>query len=160
MGRPHDWGYPIRGIIKDDYLFLINFKPQRWPAGNPETGYLNCDGSPTKTEILNMRRSGQEEKYWQFSFGKRPSEELYHIASDRECIRNLVDNSDYTSRKNELRKQLLTELKNEGDPRILGNGDILEKYPSANKKTVNFYERYMSGEHPEAKWVNPSDFEK
>ena len=52
IGRPHDWGYPIRGIVKNDLLYLHNFEPTRWPACNPETGYLNCDGSPTKTHIL------------------------------------------------------------------------------------------------------------
>ncbi len=56
IGRPHDWGYPIRGIVKGNLLYLHNFRTDRWPAGNPETGYLNCDGSPTKTEILNLRR--------------------------------------------------------------------------------------------------------
>ena len=48
VGRPHDWGYPIRGIVKDDFLYIRNFEPARWPAGNPETGYPNTDGSPTK----------------------------------------------------------------------------------------------------------------
>ena len=47
MGRPHDWGYPIRGLVKDDKLYLHNFEPTRWP-GNPETGYLDCDSSPPK----------------------------------------------------------------------------------------------------------------
>ena len=49
IGRPHDQGYPVRGIIKDDWLYLHNFEPTRWPGGNPETGYLDTDGSPTKT---------------------------------------------------------------------------------------------------------------
>ena len=40
-GSPHDQDYPIRGIVKGDYLFLHNFETDRWPAGNPETGYLN-----------------------------------------------------------------------------------------------------------------------
>lgn len=52
IGRPADIGYPIRGIIKNGYLYIHNFKTERWPGGNPETGYLNCVGSPTKTVIL------------------------------------------------------------------------------------------------------------
>ena len=36
VGRPHDWGYPIRGIIKDGYLYLRNFKPDRWPQEIPK----------------------------------------------------------------------------------------------------------------------------
>ena len=49
IGRPEDQGYPIRGIVTGEFLYVKNFEPGRWPAGNPETGYLNCDGSPTKT---------------------------------------------------------------------------------------------------------------
>ena len=52
-GRPGDVGYPIRGIHKNNLLYLKNYEIDRWPKGNPETGYLNTDGSPTKTEILN-----------------------------------------------------------------------------------------------------------
>lgn len=55
VGRPDDQGYPIRGIIRDGYLYLRNFEPERWPVGNPETGYLNTDGSPTKTLISTLR---------------------------------------------------------------------------------------------------------
>jgi arylsulfatase A-like enzyme len=70
IGRPHDWGYPIRGIIMDDMLYLQNFETSRWPAGNPETGYLNCDGSPTKTcqsghtRFLRTIHEGRETQGW------------------------------------------------------------------------------------------------
>jgi N-sulfoglucosamine sulfohydrolase len=52
-GRPHDGGYPIRSLVTDGWLYLHNFEPARWPAGNPETGYLNTDGGATKTVILD-----------------------------------------------------------------------------------------------------------
>ncbi|HYF00049.1 MAG TPA: sulfatase, partial [Planctomycetota bacterium] len=56
VGRPKDAGYPVRGIVRDGLMYLHNFEPSRWPACNPETGYLNCDGGPTKTVILEERR--------------------------------------------------------------------------------------------------------
>lgn len=34
VGRPHDWGYPIRGIIKGALLYLRNYETNRWPAGH------------------------------------------------------------------------------------------------------------------------------
>ena len=37
IGRPHDVGYPIRGIHQGDWLLIKNFEPSRWPAGNPRT---------------------------------------------------------------------------------------------------------------------------
>lgn len=41
IGRPNDAGYPVRGIVTDRYVFLRNVAPDRWPSGNPETGYLD-----------------------------------------------------------------------------------------------------------------------
>ncbi|HEX2969579.1 MAG TPA: sulfatase, partial [Bacteroidales bacterium] len=90
VGRPGDGGYPTRGIIMDGFLYITNYHPERWPAGNPETGYAGCDGSPTKTLILNMQRSRESADYWKSCFGMRPGEELYHLAKDPDCLNNLA----------------------------------------------------------------------
>ena len=158
VGRPNDVGYPVRGIIKDGYLYTTNFKPDRWPAGNPETGYLNTDGSATKTAILE-RGHGPENDYWNWSFGKRPEEELYKIAEDPFCMKNLADKKELADIKNKLREQLFAELKEQGDPRVLGQGDIFDQYEPASAGK-DFYERFMAGEKVKAGWVNPTDFKK
>ncbi|MDN5201010.1 sulfatase [Fulvivirgaceae bacterium BMA10] len=160
VGRPHDWGYPIRGIVKGDYLYIHNFEPDRWPAGDPVTGYLNCDGSPTKTVCLNAKQDTTTYAYWQWSFGKRPTEELYFIKDDPECLVNLSEDADHSDLKASLKKQLFAELKQQSDPRILGNGEIFDTYEYANKSNSSFYERFMQGEKLNSGWVNPSDFEK
>ena len=41
IGRPDNVGYPIRGICKGDWLYIQNYEVDRWPAGDPITGYLN-----------------------------------------------------------------------------------------------------------------------
>ena len=125
MGRPNDQGYPIRGIIKGDFLYLINFETSRWPAGNPETGYMNVDGSPTKTEVLKARRNPETESYWQLSFGKRQEEELYNIAEDRECMANLAEDANYNVLKKQMRSELLQKLTEQQDPRMLGQGGYI-----------------------------------
>lgn len=161
VGRPDDVGYPIREIIKGGFLYLINFKTDRWPVGNPKTGYLNCDGSPTKTQILNMRRDGHSQEYWNLSFGKRVEEELYNIVNDPECMYNLTGKMNMTSIKKNLRTQLEKELLEQSDPRILGAGDVFDKYPYSQTATRDFYNRYMKGEIPRknAGWVDSTDFE-
>ena len=159
VGRQNDKGYPVRGIIAGNYFYSLNFKPNRWPAGNPETGYLNTDGSPTKTEILNLKREGLNEDYWNLSFGKRPEETLYDIRKDPDCIENIAQNNKYSFLKDSLRKVLIEDLTINKDPRILGYGDLFDNYTYAEKRTRNFYERYMNGELLDSDWVNPSDFE-
>ncbi|SHG90522.1 sulfatase family protein [Flagellimonas flava] len=160
IGRPDDVGYPIRGIVKEDYLFIQNFETERWPAGNPSTGYLNCDGSITKTEILKSREDPKTSHYWNLSFGKRPEYELYNIRTDPECMYNLVNEPELLPTAERLKNLMVSELTKQTDPRILGNGEIFDNYKYADSTGVNFYERYMAGEKLNSGWVNPSDFEK
>lgn len=160
VGRPHDWGYPIRGIVKGGMLYLRNFEPSRWPAGNPETGYLNCDGSPTKTEILQSRTRQTAKPYWELCFGRRPAEELYDVARDPQCMENLMANPEYAERKASLEQQMLVELRTQEDPRLLGNGKVFDEYPYAQEELRGYYEKYMRGEAKKAGWVNASDYEK
>ncbi len=160
IGRPHDWGYPFRGIFKEGMLYLRNYETDRWPAGNPETGYLNCDGGATKTEILNARRKDPGDSHWALCFGKRPAEELYDLAKDPDCVSNLAAGGSHEEVMAGLRRQLFEELKAQGDPRLLGRGDVFEKYPYAQQAHRNFYEKYRRGEKVQAGWVNRTDFEE
>ncbi|MEL6105153.1 MAG: sulfatase [Planctomycetota bacterium] len=159
IGRPNRGGYPIRGIRKGDFLYLRNYETDRWPGGNPETGYLNCDGGATKTEVLNLRRSGEATSFWKWCFGKRPTEELYDVSSDPDCINNLATSPGQSERVQMLRAQMESELKAGGDPRMFGRGDIFDRYEYTNPATAGFYERFIAGEKLRAGWVSPSDFE-
>jgi len=160
IGRPHDWGYPIRGIVKSNYLYVRNYEPDRWPAGNPETGYLNTDGSPTKTFILQNRQDPSMKKYWEMNFGKRPVEEFYNISDDPDCVRNLAFDPEVAPIMESMKNQLFAELREQGDPRMFGRGEIFDEYVYANEDTRGFYERYMEGKELNAGWVNPTDFEE
>lgn len=159
VGRPGDAGYPVRGIVKGDFIFSINYEPSRWPAGNPETGYLDTDGGPTKTEILTGKRNGSPVKLWNLSFGMKGSEELYQLSKDPDAMVNLAGNTAFSTVKKNLRSQMEAEMKQQQDPRLLGNGAVFDSYPYAEAATRNFYERYMKGEKVKAGWVNPGDFE-
>ena len=118
VGRPHDWGYPIRGIIKDEMLYLHNFEPTRWPGGNPETGYLDTDGSPTKTEVLKSRVVPRQKHLWDVCFGKRPADELYDLRKDPDCVSNLAATVSFDcAEETTLRRTHETERPSHGGPR-------------------------------------------
>jgi len=160
VGRPNDAGYPVRGIIKGNFIYAINYEPSRYPAGNPETGYLDTDGSPTKTVILEEKRSGKNTVNWKLAFGKKGAEELYQVEKDPYSMNNLADNKSYEKIKKALRMQMEKELREQKDPRIFGKGYVFDAYPYSNDKVKGFYERKMKGEKMNTEWVNQSDFEK
>ena len=161
VGRNNDNGYPVRGIIRDGFLYLSNYAPERWPGGNPETGYPDCDGSPTKSLILSMRRSGISSGYWMMSFGKRGDEELYELSKDPACINNLAVDPSYNPTKRRLHEQLYLELLEQDDPRAFGRGDVFDKYPYADESVRDFHARFLKRELPRksAAWIDSTDFE-
>lgn len=153
IGRPGDAGYPIRGIITEKWLYLVNYESSRDPAGNPETGYLNYDASPTKTLLL-----GRKNRYYRLSFGKRPAEELYDIVSDPDCIDNLARKRFAAPICDSLRSIMENKLVEDGDPRMFGRGDEFDRYEFSNPLYRNYYDRLMRNDSiPLPNWIVPSD---
>ena len=154
-------GYPIRGIIKDGWLYLINYKSDLWPAGNPQTGYPDVDGSPTKTEILNSRHQKEKKYLWRWSFGKRPGEELYYLKNDQYSIHNIAEIPEIQGINADLKHVMETELIEQSDPRMFGNGDIFQHYKYSWVIWRNLYERMViKKEDLVVPWINASDIEK
>jgi N-sulfoglucosamine sulfohydrolase len=123
IGRPNDVGYPVRALRTKDFLYVHNFHPERWPAGNPETDFGNCDPGPTK-EVVKMLGG----YYYELCFGKRLPDELYDIRKDPECVRNLANDLFYKQTLEGMQYRMMAMLKEEQDPRALGNGAIFDAY--------------------------------
>jgi arylsulfatase A-like enzyme len=129
-GTPAGLGYPVRGIREGELLYLYNFAPERWPCGDPELGLKDTDDSPTKRLIAQLADS---DRYWEFSFGKRPAEELFDLSRDPDCVQNLAGDATLRARKESLREKLFAELKRQSDPRVLGRGDVFDNYPAVKQ---------------------------
>jgi arylsulfatase A-like enzyme len=130
-GTSSGLGYPTRAIRQGDFFYIHNFAPDRWPCGDPKLGLKDTDGSPTKSLIAEL---GEADRFWQMSFGKRPQVELFDLAKDPDCINNLANDEVYKTKATALREKLFDELKKQGDPRVLGNGDVFDKYDSPKNK--------------------------
>ncbi len=123
-------GYPSRAIRGDQFLYVRNFKSNRWPVGDPDLGLLNCDNSPTKQYLTELRLGDPDYHFYQLSFGKRPEEELYDIRKDPDCVANLAGKTGYAQVQSELWRRLQSELTSQQDPRMLGQGDLFDFYPN------------------------------
>jgi hypothetical protein len=131
-------GYPIRAIRNHDFLYIRNFKPERWPAGTPDPqkaarpGYwlADCDNGPTKTYMVENRDKDEHHRLlYKLAFGKRPAEELYDCRKDPEQLVNLADDPAYADIKESLAALLMEELERTADPRVMGSGDSFDEYP-------------------------------
>lgn len=128
-GEQHSVGYPARAIRTDQYFYVHNYKPYRWPAGDPEYYYMNCDNSPTKTYLTGLDENEEDYGFYLSAFGKRPADALYDIKKDPDCVNNLADLPEYQKIVEELRTKMNKVLTEQKDPRVLGNGDIFDYYP-------------------------------
>ena len=159
VGRPDDQGYPVRGIVRDGYLLLHNYAVDRWPSGNPSTGYMDTDGSPTKTEIIKSRLDPSTHYLWDLSMGKRPELELYDITADPECVNNIAGRPEMAETVSRLDKEMTERLIAQGDPRMEGKGHIFDEYPNMCK-SHRYWNRIHAGEKkiPHA-WISKTDFD-
>lgn len=123
IGRPNDWGYPVRAIRIKQFLYVRNFFPDRWPAGNPETDYGNVDPSPSKEVIKAI--GGY---YYDLSLGKRPAEELYDLSQDPAGVNNIAGDPAFAAKMKEMSDKMFAQLRSERDPRALGNGAVFDNY--------------------------------
>jgi len=146
-------GYPGRAIRTYDYLYIRNFEPDRWPAGDPPL-YGDVDAhmqhypAPTKNYILANKNEKGIDKMFEMTFSKRPAEELYDLKKDPNQMNNISLDVNYSEIKQKLAEQLNEYLVNTKDPRVLG-GDIIwdsTKYyeigdfkPRPNKNAIDSF---------------------
>ena len=141
IGRPNDLGYPVRALRTKDFLYVHNFHPERWPVGNPETDFGNCDPGPTK-EVIKLLGG----HYYELSFGKRAREELYDLRRDPEGVNNLAHDFTYAAKTAELRERMLALLREDADPRVLGDAATLESYRNTATNRAKAYDTWLAAQ--------------
>ncbi len=142
--------YPVRALRTADHLYVINFKPERWPAGQPNqvskesaptfdevakntrACYGDMDASPTKAWLVEHRNDPELQEVMRLAWEKRPGEELYDLKKDPHQMVNLADDPAYAGIKSALRKQLMDELTANKDPRL--DNDAFDRPPYLEKK--------------------------
>src|SRR5690625_1607003 len=133
-------GYPQRSIRTQDYLYIRNFAPERWPAGSPRridngeitpmhVGYHDIDAAPTLDVMTENADNPIYNTYLYLSVAKSPAEELYDLRNDSDNLINLAMDPDYHQLTEELRNHLINFLLETRDPRVTGDGEIWETYP-------------------------------
>ncbi len=125
---PSTGGYPMRAIRTDDFLYIRNFLPQRWPAGAPDE-YRDIDGGPSKTFLIEHRDDPAIKPFFDLAVSKRPGEELYDLKADPNQLSNVADQARYAEIKHRLSDQLVRELRESADPRVIGGGERFDEYP-------------------------------
>lgn len=152
-------GYPMRAMRTHQYLYIRNYAPERWPAGSPRrieegevtpmhSGYHDIDAAPSLEVMTEQADDPYFNRYLYLSVGKRPAEELYDIKNDPACMNNLALDPDHEERLRHFRDRLTTTLKETGDPRAVGDGEIWESYPRLRGPMRDF---------PAPEWALPAE---
>ncbi len=139
--RYNNWTYPQRSLRTPDYLYIRNFRPDRWPAGAPQKydspgelgsphgGYHDIDACPSLTLLVNRREDPLIAPYFHAAVDKRPAEELFLIRQDPGCMHNLASDPKHAEAKARLAQQLDEYLTKTGDPRVgPDGGEVFETY--------------------------------
>ncbi len=139
--------YPHRALRTQDFLYIRNFAPDRWPMGNPQftsqtdrpsfaaaerstyVAFADMDASPTKAWLLSQFGEPAWRWHYDFAFAKRPAEELFDLRNDPDQTNNIAMDPVYAVRKKALSERLLHVLVDAKDPRVTGDGQTFERPP-------------------------------
>ena len=143
--RMNGLGYPGRAIRSDDYLYIRNYEPDRWPAGDPPLfgdvdAHMQHYPSPTKNYILAHKNETGIDVLYKLAFAKRPAEELYNVNDDPDQMINLAYSEDYKDIKNKIAQRMEQYLRDTGDPRVIGGKIIWD--------TIKYYAPKDFKPHP------------
>ncbi|WP_105615468.1 sulfatase family protein [Vallitalea okinawensis] len=130
--------YPQRAIHTKEYLYILNFEPDRWPMGTPKgidtkenlltykqieedtfVTHADMDAGPTKAWMVCNRENETYKTQYDLCFDKRPKEELYDLKNDPFYTENVANDTSYQNIKEKLSKQLIDILVREEDPRVV-----------------------------------------
>ena len=132
--RSGNLSYPVRAVRTEDWLYIRNMRPDRWPAGDPTMvfsvgPYGDIDGGPSKTLLLERRDNPSIAPFFALATAKRPAEELYDLHADPAQLKNVAGDARHSAAKARLRKMLDEWMRTTGDPRATTDDDRWDRYP-------------------------------
>ena len=132
--RRGDLSYPARAIRTNEFLYIRNYRPDRWPAGDPEQyvavgPFGDIDGGPSKTLLLDRRTEEAITRYFTLATAKRPADELFDLRKDPDQLVNVAANPAYANVLERLRADLTAWQRDTRDPRVIEDDDRWDKYP-------------------------------
>lgn len=112
--------YPMRAVRTEKYLYIRNFFPDRWPAGDPkgpgqQGDFGDIDAGPTKAQVLAGRNDPAGAKLFELACGKRPAEELYDVTADPHNLTNLAADPAHAEARKAMAARLDAWMKQTGD---------------------------------------------
>ncbi|RZV48275.1 MAG: sulfatase [Acidimicrobiales bacterium] len=153
--------YPQRSLREKDFIYIINFEPDRWPMGdpvdlgpdtaeedkptwdqlasNPLRTLMDWDGGPTKAWMILNREDQDVEPLYDLAVGKRPREELYDLQADPDYLVNLAADPAHEETRARMEARLLSVLEEHNDPRLMEQPCRYELEPYAGPPDTNWF---------------------
>lgn len=132
--RSGNLSYPVRAVRTGEWLYIRNFRPDRWPAGDPERVFSvgpfgDIDGGLSKTLLIERRGDPPIGRFFGLATAMRPAEELYDLQADPDQLNNVAADPTRGAIKTRMRRMLDEWMRTTGDPRATTDDDRWDRYP-------------------------------
>ena len=143
--------YPQRCLRTHDFALIVNFRPERWPMGDPyrlgegenppsveelegntRVTLPDEDAGPTKAWLVTARKQDAWKGHFEWVYGQRPRLELYELKNDPNETTNVADDPEYAAMLKKMEAELMAELEATGDPRLINDGEFYETPPMSD----------------------------
>ena len=140
--------YPQRCLRTHDFALIVNFRPERWPMGDPyrlgegenppsveelegntRVTLPDEDAGPTKAWLVTARKQDTWKDHFEWVYGQRPRLELYDLKKDPHESTNVAGDPEYAAVLKKMEAELMAELEATGDPRLINDGEFYETPP-------------------------------
>ncbi|MEM0969518.1 MAG: sulfatase, partial [Verrucomicrobiota bacterium] len=118
--------YPQRCLRTHEFSFILNFRSDRWPMGDPyrlgdeeedptieelenntRVTLPDEDAGPTKAWLVTARHDDAWKAHYDWVYGQRPRYELYDLRKDPHEATNVAENPEYAEILAEMEAELL-----------------------------------------------------
>lgn len=143
--------YPQRCLRTHDFALIVNFRPERWPMGDPyrlgegenppsveelegntRVTLPDEDAGPTKAWLVTARKQDAWKGHFEWVYGQRPRLELYDLKKDPYEATNVAGDPEYAAMLKKMEAELMAELEATGDPRLINEGEFYETPPMSD----------------------------
>ena len=115
----------VRTVRDQNFIYIRNYMPHKIYGQYIQYMFKTPTTRIWKERFDQGKLNAAQSRFWQ----TKPAEELYDLRKDPDQLHNVAKQTEYARTRDKLASALRAQLTATKDPRVLGQGDLFDRYP-------------------------------